>query len=90
METEVRVSANAQKENTPVKRFRSGPISATIWENTTTDKEGETRSFFSISLDRAYKDAQDNWQHANSYRVGDLPRAKLVLEKAYEWLALEN
>jgi len=91
MQQEVTVSVNAQKEvkNLPAKRFRAGPISATVWENTT-DKDGETRSYYTISLDRSYKDAEDNWQHTNSLRVSDLPRAELVLRKAYEWLALEN
>lgn len=92
MQESITVSANAQKDvtkgNMPVKRFRAGAISATIWENHS-EKDGEQRSYYSISLDRSYKDG-DEWKHTSSLRVNDLPRAELVLRKSYEWLALEN
>lgn len=89
MNAQTIVSVETQKEkNLPAKRFRAGAIAATVWENTT-DKDGETRSFYTISLDRSYKDGEE-WKHTSSMRVNDLPRAELVLRKAYEWLALEN
>lgn len=80
----------ASSKNLPVKRFRAGAISATVWENQTVTKNGEVATFYTVSLDRSYKDESGEWQHTASYRVNDLPRAKLVLEKAYEWVALEN
>ena len=79
-----------EAKNLPVKRFRAGAISATVWENQAVTKNGEIATFYTVSLDRSYKDESGEWQHTASYRINDLPRAKLVLEKAYEWVALEN
>ena len=93
MQADTRVQVNnttKEQNNTPVKRFRAGAISATVWENNTTTKNGEPATFFTVTLDRAYKDPSGDWQHATSYRINDLPRAQLVLNKAYEWIALEN
>lgn len=90
MQSDTRVNINTTNENTPIKRFKAGAISATVWENHTTNKAGEQTSFYTVTLDRAYKDNAGEWQHANSYRTSDLPRAQLVLQKAYEWIALEN
>ena len=42
--------------------------------------------FRTVSLDRAYKDKNGGWKHAGSLRLNDLPKAALVLNKAYEYL----
>ena len=75
------------KENTPKKTFRAGAVSATVWNNTT-EKNGETVEYSTVTFERSYKDAQGKWQTTNSLRVNDLPKAALVLNKAYEELAL--
>jgi len=79
-----------KEKNTPIKKFKAGAISATIWENQSKNNKGETISYNSISFDRNYKDANGEWQTTNSLRVSDLPRAVLVLNKAYEFLALNR
>ena len=89
MQADTRVHVNTTNDNTPVKRFKAGAISATVWENSTTNKEGVPATFYTVTLDRAYKDQSGEWQHANSYRINDLPRAQLVLQQAYAWIALE-
>ncbi len=76
--------------NTPVKKFKAGAISATIWENQSKNKQGESISYNSVSFDRSYTDANGEWQKTNSLRTTDLPRAVLVLNKAYEFLALNS
>lgn len=72
----------------PQKKFRAGPISATIWANESKNEKGEAVSFNTISFDRNYMDKDGNWQTTNSLRTGDIPRAILVLQKAYEYLSL--
>ncbi|MBS3119405.1 hypothetical protein J4475_01125 [Candidatus Woesearchaeota archaeon] len=69
----------------PEKKFRIGPVSATVWKN-----QGQKGSFSTVQLQRGYKDAKDVWQNTNSLRVSDLPRAVLALNKAYEYLALKQ
>jgi len=73
--------------NTPKKTFRAGAISATVWNNST-DKNGETVEYSTVTFERSYKDADGSWKTTNSLRVNDLPKASLVLNKAYEHLAL--
>ncbi len=76
--------------NTPIKKFKAGAISATIWENQSQNKQGEEISYNSVSFDRTYKDVNGEWQKTNSLRTSDLPKAALVLNKAYEFLALNR
>lgn len=76
--------------NTPEKKFSTGAINATIWKNTGTSKNGQEVEFNTISLQRRYKDKNDQWQSTNSLRVNDLPKAALVLNKAYEYLVLRD
>ncbi len=76
--------------NQPEKRFSTGAISATIWKNSGISKKtGQTVEFRTVTLQRRYnKDGQ--WQSTNSLRINDLPKAALVLQKAYEYLVLKN
>ncbi|MDO8480556.1 MAG: hypothetical protein Q7S65_01935 [Nanoarchaeota archaeon] len=72
----------------PEKKFATGAISATVWNNTAKTKSGEDTSYRTVTLQRSYKDKNDAWQHTSSFRIADLPKASLVLSKAYEYLLL--
>lgn len=76
--------------NTPEKRFTTGVISATVWKNQGTNKEGKPTEYHTISIQRRYKDREGNWKSTNSLRINDLPKASLVLDKAYEYLVLRE
>lgn len=78
------------ENNTPIKKFRAGAISASIFKNNGKRKNGEDVEFNTIQLQRAYKDKNDEWQNTSTLRVNDLPRAALLLGKAYEHLVLKN
>ena len=65
-------------------------ISATVWKNQGKTKSGEETSYNTISLQRRYRDKNDEWQSTNSFRINDLPKAMLVLSKAYEYLVLRE
>jgi hypothetical protein len=71
--------------NLPLKKFRIGPVAATVWNNHTKDGEGEYKT---VSFERSYKDKEGAWKTTSSLRFNDLPKAALVLQKAYEFLAL--
>lgn len=68
------------------KKFSTGAIQATIWNNS---KEGQNR-MFTISLNRRYKDKYGNWKTSNNFSPNDLPKAKLLIEKVYEFLVLKS
>jgi hypothetical protein len=72
----------------PIKKFVSGNVSVSVWENPST-KEG-MQNYFTVSIDRRYKDKNDEWKNSNSFRVSDLPKAILVLQEAYRYLALKE
>jgi len=70
----------------PEKKFRCGPIAATIWAEAKT-VNGELVEFHSISIDKAYKNA-DEWKHTNSFAAEDLPKVALVANEAYRYIRL--
>lgn len=74
------------KANQPLKKFRVGPVMATVWNNHA--KEGG--EYKTVSFERSYKDPEGVWKTTNSLRMHDLPRATLVLQKAYEYIALSE
>lgn len=76
---------------TPEKRFSTGAINATVWKNNGTSKKtGEEVEFRTVSLQRRYMDKDGTWKSTNSLRINDLPKASLVLQKAYEHLVLRE
>jgi hypothetical protein len=72
----------------PVKSFRSGAICVSIWENESLSDEGQVKSYKTVSFDRRYKDKNGVWKSSSSLRANDLPKAVLILQKAYEYLVL--
>lgn len=70
----------------PVKKFKAGGIQVAVWENET--KEGG--KYNTVSIDRRYKDKEDNWKSSGSFRMNDLPKAIVALQKAFEFLALKE
>lgn len=75
--------------NMPEKRFSAGGISATVWSNVGEGKNGAV-SFRTVSFQRTYKDKEGNWKTSSSLRIHDLPKAQVVLQKAYEYLVLKE
>jgi len=72
--------------NGPERRINAGAISATIWQNQGKDDS----TYNTVSFERRYKDSNDEWKSTNSLRFNDLPKAALVLKKAYEYLAIKT
>ena len=77
--------------NQPEKKFSTGAISATVWKNNGTSKRtGQPVEFRTVTLQRRYTDKEGNWQTSSNLRITDLPKASLVLQKAYEYLVLKG
>lgn len=72
--------------NLPERKFRAGALSATIWVNNGKNASGEPVEYRTISIERNYTDKEGKWQSSNSLRINDLPKAALVMQKAYEYL----
>ena len=80
-------TGNTGARNQPEKKIRSGAISATIWNNEQESQTGPVK-YRTVSFERSYKDKNGQWQSTNKLRAGDIPRAVLVLNKAYEYISL--
>lgn len=76
--------------NAPEKRFRAGAISATVWQNEGQFKDGKPSSYNTISFERGYKDKEGNWKSTSSLRIADVPKAVVVLNKAYEYIVTKS
>ena len=70
----------------PEKKFKCGPISASIWAENKTVK-GDDVKFYSISITKAYKDGND-WKNTNSFSAEDLPKVAMVANEAYKYIRL--
>ena len=70
----------------PVKKFVAGTIQAAIWRNAIQVSGGNDGVMMTVSLERRYKDREGNWQSSGSLRVNDVPKAVMLLNKAYEFL----
>ena len=79
-----------QTKNQPEKRFSTGAITATVWQNQGRGRNNEVVGYHTVSIQRSYKDKNGVWQKANSMRINDLPRATLVLQKAFEYLVVKE
>ena len=77
-----------ENKQTLEKRFNAGALSATIWR-TERIIDGKEKPLKTISLQKSYKDKNGVWQNTTVLHTNDLPKAKLVLEKAYEYIAMK-
>lgn len=53
--------------NKPIKKFRSGQVSLTVFQG-----EYKGKSSYSFSPQKSYKDKNDQWQNVNFYNKTDL------------------
>ena len=73
----------------PEKVFKVGGCTASVFENGTNGPDGTT-PFKSVTLQRMYKDKDGNFQYTSSFKLNDIPKAALALEKAYDYLLTEK
>lgn len=76
-------------ERKPEATFRAGTVSAAVWSNDVTTKEGAQRKVSSVSFEKRYKDKDGEWKTSKSLSSQDVPKALMVLSKAYEHITLK-
>jgi hypothetical protein len=85
------IGNTSMAKNMPEAKFRAGAVSATVWKNAGQKEDGQPTEYRSISIERNYMDKKTNtWQTTSSMRLNDLPKAVVVLQKAYEHLVLKE
>ena len=73
--------------NEPEKTFRAVNVEAAVWLNET-EKDGKKIRNFSVTIQKSYKDDDGNWKTTKTFFRDDLPKLRLVIDKAYEFIAL--
>jgi hypothetical protein len=63
----------------PVSKLRVGNVTANIWRRAT-----EKKTFYSVTLERGYKDAQDKRQSTSSLDAVDIQNARKALDLAHD------
>ena len=81
---------NNNSPNAPRLKLSAGAIKATVWDNNGKNSQGEDTSYQTISLERVYQDKSGKWKSTNSFRVNDLPKVSLMMDKIYEELVLKK
>ena len=67
----------------PVKKFRIGLVTATIWKQ---GVEGG-KPFYTVNFQRQYKNSAGEWQAGDSYNQDDLLNLAKLAERAELYLA---
>jgi len=75
--------------NRPEKVFQHGGVKAAIFTNEH-EKDGESFTKKSISVQRVYRDKEGTFKTTNNLYVNDLPKAILVLQKAFDYLTIKH
>tara|TARA_Y100000310_G_C20682783_1_gene817022 strand:- start:1192 stop:1491 length:300 start_codon:yes stop_codon:yes gene_type:complete len=78
-----------EDKNLPEKKLRSGSVYLTIWKNKKQINNDKVAYYYTVTLERRYK-KDGEWKASNTYRVNDLPKAVMLLDKAYEFMTLEK
>ncbi len=69
----------------PIKKYKAGSIRATVWEN-----EVENGKYQTVSIERVYQDKEGNWKNTSSFRLNDLPKVGVVVQKIYQELTVSE
>ena len=43
-----------------------------------------------VVIERSYKDNNNEWKNTKSFRVNDLPKVAMLINKAYEYLVVQS
>ena len=69
----------------PEKSFKCGGCETAVFENEIA-KGGKTTTIKKVVFQKRYKDADGEWKTTHSLDINEIPKAILVLNKAYEYL----
>jgi hypothetical protein len=75
----------ASEKRRPLKTFRELDVSASVWGRDVMIR-GEVETFFSVSLERSYRDASGQYRYTRSFDSECLGRLVAVIQKASEFI----
>ena len=66
----------------PVRKFRAGRVSCALWENEAMVSGRKVR-MLKATVERRYKDKNDEWKSSNSFSRNEIPLVKWCLDQAF-------
>ena len=75
--------------NHPEKVFQHGALKAAIFANER-EKDGQTFTKKQVSFQKIYRDKEGLLRTTTSLEVNDLPKAVVVLQKAFDYLTVRQ
>ncbi len=75
--------------NKPERVFQHGGVKAAIFANEH-EKDGQNFTKNRISVQKVYRDKEGMFKTTTSLDVNDLPKAVLVLQKAFDYLTVRH
>lgn len=82
----LRAGDEKMENKKPEAKIRSGQVSATIWKNIGTSKEGKEFTNYSVLIVRSFTDKDGKWQDTNSFRLNELADVVDVATQARRWI----
>jgi len=73
----------------PEKKFQAGALEASIFENEV-NQNGKNFKIKKVAFQKRYKSSDGSWKSTGSLDISDIPKAILILSKAYEYLVLNS
>ena len=73
----------------PEKLFQHGGVKAAIFYNEY-EKDGERFTKSRVSVQKVYRDKEGMFKTTSNLDVNDLPKAILVLQKAFDYLTVKH
>jgi hypothetical protein len=73
----------------PEEKFRCGACEAAIFENEI-QMGGRKIKLKKVAFQKRYKSAEGEWKSTQNLDANDIPKAVIVLNKAYEYLLMGN
>ena len=75
-----------KQKQKPQWHLKAGVLDVACWKVIAKGQDGTDREFFTVTLQRSFKDKEGAWQHSQSLRRQDLLPATRLLEQAYDKL----
>ena len=75
--------------NEPIHKAQLGRISVAVWENESKVDDGVIRTFHTVTLERSYKDKDDNWQTTQQLGGRDIGDAIALLQNVQQLVLLK-
>jgi len=78
------------ENNNPEVSFRAGTVRASVFANVQENEQGQKQKSYRVVIDKRYKDKEGKWKSTNGFYSNEVPKAILVLQKGFEYLAMKE